>query len=75
MKANYREMSDEDLKKQLMENKIGISRSWGLFGKNTKGSASEGVAKRLKKENARILTVLNERKNEIARDKGSKKST
>jgi len=61
-------MSDEELKKQFKENKIGISMSYGLLGKvgkegaNIKGSASEGVARRLRKENARILTVLKERR-------------
>ena len=59
----YKEMSDEKLRNQLKNNKFAISKSYGLLGKDTKGSAKEGYARRLRKENARILTVLNERNN------------
>ncbi len=72
----YRKMSDEELKKQLKRNKLEISKSYGRFSiakvKSAKtgkllsqGDATAGIGRRLRKENARILTVLKERKNDI----------
>ena len=55
-------MSDEQLREQLQNNKFAISKSYGTLGKDSKGSAAEGYARRLRKENARILTELNARR-------------
>ncbi len=65
----YRNMSEEELKKEIIKNNFLISKSYGAFNQATKVSGAKsksdltgGVVKRLRKENARIHTILNERR-------------
>lgn len=68
----YREMIIKELKKQKKANDLEIIKAHTMFGSarvKSKGSGNlskvdvgRGIARRIKKENARILTVINERR-------------
>ncbi len=69
-KRDYRKFSNEDLEKKLkeFEYQIVVAHVGGgkakIDGMVERGSSGSDILKRLRKEKARILTILNERKRE-----------
>lgn len=67
----YREMTDEQLKEKIKEWDLELVKSYGAMGmakvktekEGTKKSGSD-ISKRIKKEIARIKTILRERRTE-----------
>lgn len=74
MKINYQKWTDEKLREQMKENKIEMSKTYAMFGMAVakqkdnapRGAAGKdstgGLRRNLRKSNARILTVLRERR-------------
>ena len=69
-KRDYRKFTNEDLEKKLKEFEyqivvahVGAGKA-KIDGMVERGSSGSDILKRLRKEKARILTILNERKRE-----------